>query len=538
MFKKTTLDFKSAGVLSSLVFDYLNKEEKLKSFYTAFPDINGFEKILKSNPYANFNREILFTALSKQSQVVANTSEISQSNISKLKNKNTFTVTTGHQLCLFTGPLYFIYKIISTLNIAESLKKKFPEQDFVPVYWMASEDHDFEEVNNFNALGKTIVWKSSQTGAVGDFKTEELKKLFPSIQELFGRSENANYLVDLFEKAYLKHSNLADATRFLVNELFGEYGIVIIDGNEAEFKHQFKEEFKKDIFDNTHFNLVNDSIKALINMGYTSQVNPRAINCFYIEEGLRTRIEKTGEVFNLVGSKRNFLKKELEAIIEHTPEKISPNVVLRPLYQQMILPNIAYVGGPGELAYWLEFKKMFDVSGVVFPILMPRNFVAVVDKITESKIEKLHFSVKDFYKSEQELIKELQANKDTIFNLSSEKETISEFYSKLLERVSAIDKTLSGSVSAELKRTLNGFERVTGKANRAIRRKYETEINQLSAIKQKLFPKNVPQERYENFSSLYLSYGKSFIREIKENCDPLLLEQTIFAESSFFELSV
>ena len=201
MFKKSTLDFKSAGVLTSLVADYLNKDEKLKSFYGYFPDVDGFEQLLKSRPYEDFNRETLSTILTKQSLVVANTSEISQKNILKLKKQNVFTVTTGHQLCLFTGPLYFIYKIISTLNLAEDLKKKFPEKDFVPVYWMASEDHDFEEVNNFNSLGKTLVWKSPQAGAVGDFKTEELKKLFPLVQELFGRSENANYLIELFEQA-------------------------------------------------------------------------------------------------------------------------------------------------------------------------------------------------------------------------------------------------------------------------------------------------------------------------------------------------
>ncbi len=530
MFKKTTVNFTEAGVLSTIVLDYLNKNDKLRSFYGFFPDEKGFAQLLETKPYESFNRETLTKSLKEQSTLIANTSEFTLANIEKLKNKNVFTVTTGHQLCLFTGPLYFIYKIFSTINLAESLKKKFPAYDFVPVYWMASEDHDFEEVNNFNALGKTVTWKSAQSGSVGDFKTEELKKLFPSIQELLGRSENANYLLSLFENAYLKHATLADATRFLVNELFGEYGLVTIDGNDKQFKQQFKEEFKKDIFDHAQFETVSASIKELEKSGYSAQVNPRNINCFYIEEGLRSRIEKVGETFNLVGTKRSFTKKELENIIEHSPEKISPNVVLRPLYQQVILPNLAYVGGPGELAYWLEFKNMFDASGVLFPVLMPRNFNTMVDKQTASKIGKLNFSVKDFYKPEQALIKELQVKKDSVFDLSPEKESISEFYSKILQRASATDKTLSGSVSAELQRALNGFERIVGKTNRAIRRKYETEINQLSGIKQHLFPKNVPQERYENFSSFYLSYGKAFLDEIKEKTDPFLLEQSIFTE--------
>jgi len=530
MFKKTTVDFKEAGVLNTIVLDYLNKNDALRSFYDFFPDEKGFAQLLAKKPYQDFNRDILTTRLKEQSRLVANTSEASLANIARLSDKNVFTVTTGHQLCLFTGPLYFVYKIFSTINLAEGLKKKFPAYDFVPVYWMASEDHDFEEVNNFNVSGKTITWKSGQNGAVGDFKTEELKNIFPSIQDLFGRSENAEYLLSLFENAYLKHATLADATRFLVNELFGAHGLVIIDGNDKHFKQQFKKEFKKDIFDQEPFELVNSAVKELEKSGYTAQVKPRNINCFYIEEGLRTRIEKSGEVYNLVGTKRSFTKKELEDILENSPEKISPNVVLRPVYQQAILPNIAYVGGPGELAYWLEFKKMFEALGILFPILVPRNFITVVDKQTVSKIEKLNFSIQDFYTSEQDLIKKLQVKKDTVFDLSSETENITEFYSRILQRASATDKTLSGSVSAELQRTLNGFERIVGKTNRAIRRKYETEISQLIWVKQRMFPKNVPQERYENFSSHYLTYGKPFLDEIKTKTDPFLLEQTVFIE--------
>lgn len=530
MFKKTTLDFKTSGALNKLVADYIHKKENLKPFYGFFPDEAGFAQLLKTPPYADFDRGPLSKILDEQARQVKNTSEASFINIQKLSQKNTFTVTTGHQLCLFTGPLYFIYKILSAINLAERLKTRFPDLDFVPVYWMASEDHDFEEINHFHSSGKTIRWKSSQTGGVGNFKTDELKKLLPQIQELFGRSENADYLSALFEDAYLKHGSLSDATRFLANALFGNYGLVTLDGNERSFKQQFVDEFRKDIFENSAQKLVTSSITQLEAIGYTSQVNPRPINCFFLEEGLRTRIEKNGDVYNLVGTRRSFTKPELEAIIETSPEKISPNVVLRPLYQQVILPNLAYVGGPGELAYWLEFKNLFDKSGVLFPILLPRNFVTFADKHSLNKINQLGFLLADLFKPEQELIKELQVKKDTVFNLDREKSQISEFYAAIMDQVIKTDKTLSGSVAAELKRTLNGFDRINAKTNRSIRRKLETEINQLSAAKERLFPNNVPQERYENFSSLYIRYGKQFMHEIKTNTDPFLFEQVIFSE--------
>lgn len=201
----------------------------------------------------------------------------------------------------------------------------------------------------------------------------------------------------------------------------------------------------------------------------------------------------------------------MEILLETSPESISPNVVLRPLYQQKILPNIAYVGGPGELAYWLEFKRLFDSHGILFPILMPRNFVTVIDKATSSKINKLQLTVEDLYTSEQELIKQIQIKQHAVFDLNKEKENLSAEYARLLEKINSIEKTLSGSVSAELKRSLNGLDRISGKTNRAIRRKLETESRQIAEVKHRLFPNKVPQERVDNFSSLYLTFGKSFL---------------------------
>lgn len=530
MFKQHNIDFKSSGVLNTLVMEYLSKNPKLRPFYSYSPDKEGFSQLLKTDLYKQLDRKKLSQILQAQHLLVTNGTEASALNIEKLNQAKTLTVTTGHQLCLFTGPLYFIYKIFSTINLAEKLKQEFPDFDFVPVYWMASEDHDFEEVNHFNAVGKTITWKSEQSGAVGDFKTDELQSLLPQIKALLGRSENSDFLITLFENAYLKHKTLSDATRFLVNELFGAYGLVVLDGNDKGFKEQFKEEFKNDLFSHTAFDLVNQSIKELGDNNYHAQVNPRSINCFFIEAGVRTRIEKQGDTFNLVGTKRNFTKAELETIVETSPESISPNVVLRPLYQQKILPNIAYVGGPGELAYWLEFKRMFDSHGILFPILMPRNFVTVIDKATSTKIEKLHLSAEELYSSEQDLIKHIQIKQNAVFDLNVEKEKLSAEYTKLLEKVSSIEKTLSGSVSAELKRSLNGLERITGKTNRAIRRKFETESRQIAEVKQHLFPSQVPQERVDNFSGLYLNFGKHLFDALKDKLDPFEQSQVILTE--------
>jgi bacillithiol biosynthesis cysteine-adding enzyme BshC len=530
MFKLTNISFEKTKALTPLVFDYINKKEELNSFYEFFSDRAGFSEIIKNNPYEKLDRETLCNILSKQSKLVNNTNSQTVSNITRLTNNNVYTITTGHQLCLFTGPLYFIYKIFSAINLAEELSRLFPENAFVPVYWMATEDHDFEEVNHFNIYGKTIKWDSSQTGMAGDFKTSELHNVLSQFKEIIGNSPNSNYLIDLFERSYLGNNNLKDATRFLVNELFGKYGLIIADGNDADFKMQIKNILKKDIFENIPFSKVSETIDQLQNLKHEAQVKPREINCFYVEPGLRARIEKDGGNYKIVGTEKKFSKPQLENIIEHETDRISPNVVLRPLYQQTILPNIAYVGGPGEIAYWLEYKKMFKEFNVQFPVLTLRNFITVIDKPTQNKIEKLGFKPEDFFSEETELIKNFQVKENKILGLGEEERKLSEIYSSIKEKIEVIDKTLVSSSQAEEQKALKGLEMIMQKANRALKQRSETEINQIKAIKQKLFPKGIPQERHENFSVLYSNWGETFLDFIKENIEPLNFSHTIISE--------
>lgn len=532
MFKTEKIDLKTSGTLNPLVLDYLDKKESLKPFYDHYPDEKGFASFLKTNPYADLDRDKLSEITLAQSKLVNNASALSIKKIESLKQKNVFTVTTGHQLCLFTGPLYFIHKIFSTINLAEELKKQFPDFDFVPVYWMASEDHDFEEVNNFNAFNKNFKWESKQAGAVGDFKTQELTDLFTLVKESFGTNENGNYLSSLFEKAYLNNSTLKDATRYLVNELFGEYGLVIVDGHDKEFKKQFAGILEKEIFENISFSKVKESTDALNKMGYATQVNPRPINCFYIADNLRARIEKTNSDFKVIGTDISFSENEIKNMIANEPEKISPNVVLRPVYQQIILPNIAYVGGPGELAYWLQYKSMFNALDVLFPILIPRNFITVIDAGTKNKIDKLNFKPEDFFKDVKELIDAYQLKTNNVFKLDKEKEELTKLYNGLIEKVSAVDKTLNAASMAELQKALNGVEQLIGKANKALKQRSETEINQINGVKQKLFPNSTPQERSDNFAGFYFKYGAAFLNGLKESIHPFEIDHKILIESS------
>lgn len=532
LFSKQNTSLNSTGLFSSLFADYLNQSSQVKPFYNQHISKQDFSNYLEKNKFEYLNRPVLVKALQAQSNLVANTSPASLANIQLLESNATFTITTGHQLCLFTGPLYFIYKIASAINLCKSLKETFTGKNFVPVYWMASEDHDFEEINHANVFGKKVIWNSTQKGSVGEFSTQGLQEVITELKTILGENEKANELITLFEKAYTKHSNLADATRYLVNEIFGEYGIIILDGNDSELKHLFKEELRKDIFENNSYKLVSETITEL-QKKYSAQVSPREINIFYKEKGLRERIEKQGERFVVLNTDISFSKEEVEKIIENSPEKLSPNVVLRPLYQQKILPNIAYVGGPGELAYWLEYKSMFDAYNIHLPILMPRNFVTLLDKGTQNKLQKLNITIHDAFKDGEELVKQFIKTQHNDINLEEAKNQLTKLYSTILETVATIDKTLVGTTEAEKQKAINGISSIEEKINRALKQKSETDVNQIWSIKEKLFPKNTPQERYDNFSMYYTKYGKEFVISVMETLtyDLEKFEYTILIEN-------
>ena len=385
MSNTTTIPYCKTGYFSKTMCDYLAQKDTITDFYKNFPSIDGFKKQIElkrlsfQERHLERSRETRTTLVNSLKNQYRNTkiSGKTSQNIQSLLQENTFTITTGHQLNLFTGPLYFLYKIISTINLTEQLKQEFPKENFVPIYWMASEDHDFEEIHYFNFKEKKVTWNRNDFGAVGRLFTQNLEFVFDEFSKLLGDSTNAKKLKKLFSDAYLEHKNLTDATRFLANELFGEYGLVILDGDDADLKRQFLPYVKDELFKNTSFNEVSKTIEEL-KKHYKIQVNPREINLFYLTDELRERIIFKDGIFKINNTDIDFTLEELEYELKLHPERFSPNVIMRPLYQEVILPNICYIGGGGELAYWLELKQYFEKVEVPFPILLLRNSALLI----------------------------------------------------------------------------------------------------------------------------------------------------------------
>lgn len=517
------IPFRKTHYFSSLICDYLDENQHLQPFYNRFPKLENFkaqinEKQLSFNE--QMRKQISKSLLNQYKGFDMSAKTVLH--MESLTDKNTFTITTGHQLNLFTGPLYFFYKIISTINLCKALKKEFPQQNFVPIYWMATEDHDFDEINFFNFKGKKVQWNRNVSGAVGELNLEDLDHVFEVFASQLDKSKNAQALKALFKSAYLEHQNLTDATRFLVNHLFSAYGLVILDGNDKDLKRLFIPYIENELLNQTSFKKVSKTNDDINRLGYKIQVNPREINLFYLKEGLRERIIFENEVYKVMNTRLSWSKSEILKEVSDFPERFSPNVIMRPLYQEAILPNLCYIGGGGELAYWLQLKSNFEAQNVVFPILLLRNSVLIITQKQKQKLEKLNLSFENLFLNQDDLITKITKEiSDINIDFSPQKIHLKKQFEDLYQLAEQTDKSFKGAVAAQEVKQIKGLENLEKRLLKAQKRKLNAVLERVIELHNELFPNQSLQERNINFSEFYLEYGKDLIPKLIENLQPL-----------------
>ncbi|MEZ5026912.1 MAG: bacillithiol biosynthesis cysteine-adding enzyme BshC [Chitinophagales bacterium] len=515
------IPFSQTHYFSKLMLDYIEQKKSLRQFYQYNRTIETIPQIVADKKNENIDRKKLADTIRKQYQNNAIQNENIQAQIQALENENTFCVVTAHQLNIFGGPLYFIYKIAQTISTCKQLNDKNPNFHFVPIYWLGSEDHDFEEINHIYLYNKKIEWNDKQHGATGEYQPQSILPLIEEIKTIVGKQPFADELISIFVKAY-QQNTLTHATRFLVNALFGKYGLLVVDGNDADFKQALIPIFKDELVNQQTHQLVTKQSEALEAQGYIQQAFPRAINLFYLTKNKRERIEldKKSKQYKILNSGISFSKDEIINELHQHPERFSPNVILRPLFQQKILPAVAYIGGGGELAYWLQLKTTFEYYKVNFPQLILRNSALLVDDSTKNKIEKLDFSVEDFFKDIEQLKKDfVTQHNDEDIDVSTIKNEIQLQYNSLQKIAEQIDASLINSVGAELQKTLNNIDNLQKRFMRALKQKNEVELNRIEKIKSQLFPNLSLQERVENFSAYYAVFGQQFIDDLIEKFD-------------------
>ncbi|GAA4435077.1 bacillithiol biosynthesis cysteine-adding enzyme BshC [Pontibacter saemangeumensis] len=518
--KITKMDYAATGAFSQTIADYLSRGEQLRAFYNHFPTVAAFEAQIKEKSFSEAQRHTLHQALQEQYQSVADIHPKVQQNLDLLRQPNTFTIITGHQLNIFTGPLYFIYKIITAINTCAQLKEKYPDYNFVPVYWMATEDHDFAEINHFSLFGKKYRWETAQTGAVGRFTTEGLEQVLEELPEAY----------PMFEDAYRHSKNLADATRVITHALFGAYGLVSVDGDHAELKKALTPVIEKELTEQLSNRLVEEVNAQLEKLNYKQQVYSREINLFYLTDRLRERIVQEDAIYKVLNTNISFTLEEIRQEAEEHPERFSPNVILRPLYEELILPNLAYIGGGAEVAYWFQLKKLFEAYNVAFPVLMLRNSGLYINKGNASRMHKLGLQPQDMFMEYQELKKHLsdQLHEEEI-NLEPQRTTVAAAFAEVEKLAGDVDPTLVKAVGAEAQKALNSLQMLEKKIAKARDSKHEQTFKQLENLKDKLFPNGTLQERHDNLLT-YKTNNPDFIPALVDAFDPFEFKFTILEE--------
>jgi bacillithiol biosynthesis cysteine-adding enzyme BshC len=326
--------------------------------------------------------------------------------------------------------------------------------------------------------------------------------------------------VTIFRDAYGKSKTLSDAVRKYVNALFEDEGLIVVDADDRSLKSIISPIIKDDIFKGINKQCVDKTTQSLEDLGYKTQVYCRDINFFYLDKNLRSRIEKDGTGFKVVDTPIKFSAEEMSTLIETEPERFSPNVILRPLYQEMILPNLAYVGGPAEVIYWLQLKQVFDSYNVPFPILMPRNFGMIVGHEIARKFEKTGLEWKDIFEEKNYIFNHwILKHSPRNLTVGSERNELLQLFDELRQRAEQVDKSLAPFVGAEGKRAINSLEKIERKLLRAEKRLHSDKLRQIDFVKDVLFPNGSLQERTDNFLNFYQE-DPSFIQKLMECFDP------------------
>jgi bacillithiol biosynthesis cysteine-adding enzyme BshC len=518
----TYLPYSETNAFSHLVIDYLSHSENLKPFYHYTPDKAGIRQAIADRKKFPVDRRQLVSVLQEQYKDL-HQSEALQTNLQLLQEENTFTICTAHQPNLLTGYLYFVYKIVHAIKLAKDLKADFPEHNFVPVYYIGSEDNDLDELGTFRYNGQKFVWDAAgQTGAVGRMTTESLKPLLHDLLKQLGPpGDFCEELHQIITTAYLQHTTISAATIYLVNELFGRFGLVVIDPDHRSLKAAFTEGMKDDLLNQTPNRIVVQQMESLA-AHHKTQAHPRSINLFYLKDDLRERIEKQSDGWGVVNSNIRWSEDALLEELEQYPERFSPNVILRGLFQETILPNIAFIGGGSEVAYWLQLKTLFEHYEVFYPVIFLRQSVLWVTGKEGKLRQQLELSISNIFKPETELIHEfVKKNSVDDWQVDNEMKALEQLLGQLKQKAVVVDPTLRASADAALARMRHQVQVLEKKMLRAEKRKLQDRILKIAKLKDHLFPKGSLQERTENFMPFYLIYGKSFFDALMEYMAPL-----------------
>lgn len=506
------------GVIQSVVWDYLADGPTIQGLAEHKPNWEGLENSIEARKeFPIEHRLVLAESLKRQYQECDLLSDSISERIELLLNSNTFTITTGQQLGIFLGPLYTTMKILSAVSLANELKKRHPKSTFIPVFWMATEDHDIEEINHVVVDGKKYLWNTKETGPSGELSTHGLDEMLGQLVSDFPALAEKEAML----RKYVSMPNLSAATRVLVHDLFGDLGVLIIDANRPELKQLFAPIIEKDILHQESFQASRKAIQQL-EQHYHVQVNGREVNFFYMQPNYRDRIEAFQGGFSTVDRRFYWSKEDMSVEIKAHPESFSPNVMMRPVYQECILPNIAYFGGGAEIAYWLELKDVFITHHQPFPVLLLRNSGVILDAVNHHRFINSQMNIHDIFLPQQELEKKFVLSHSAVdLTLTSDFEHLETWMVQIQNKSKQVDSSLERSAIAFTERMKHQLNNLSQKLIREAKKKERVADARMLRLHQHVFPGGSLQERKESYFTFFLRHGNGILADLMTNHPPL-----------------
>ncbi len=511
------IPFSSTQMFSKLINDYVEGKGTAIDFVQYAPNVEGYQAAIEGRKLHPIDRGLLVEVLTAQYANMDPKAAVQQ-HIELLKSDETFVVTTAHQPNLFSGPLYFFYKIIHAIQLAASLKKQFPQYNFVPVYYMGSEDADLDEVGAFNLDATRYQWSTKQTGAIGRMVVDDaLLKLIQQLEGYWSVLPQGKTALAILKEAYQKGKSINEATLSFVHAFFGPKGLLVLQPDDAKLKAAFIPVMEKELLTQFSHDAIQPAIAAL-SKAYHVQTEGRTLNLFYLKDQTRARIEKQGDQYIVVDTDIRFSQSEILTELHQYPERFSPNVILRGVYQETILPGVVFVGGGGELAYWMELKNVFQQVGVHYPLLQLRNSFLLINQKQATQWSSMQFGDQDFFKPMLDLeVAYVKKHASEALHLSDQMESLTNLYTVIKNEVVKVDPTLGAHAENLAHQAKAKIAELEKKMVRAERRKQAVAIQRIHRIKKELFPQDNLQERVENFSKWVGQYDQSWIETIMEH---------------------
>jgi bacillithiol biosynthesis cysteine-adding enzyme BshC len=455
--------------------------------------------------------------------------EPARENLRKLAGSDATVVITGQQAGILTGPLYTIYKTITVIQLAERAAHILGKP-VVPVFWVAAEDHDYAEIDHLDFVNKeqkvmrlNLAYKPEGKFSVGHLPvTAAVHRLIEELESNTNPSEWKPEITAKLMELAENCDNLADWFAAVMAWLFRDYGVILINPLNLQLRRMWSATFKEFL---QKTELINTGLQAGMNkvraLGIEPQVATAGNNAhlFYYIEGERLPLLRQGEKFSVRGRNELFALEELTEIAEANPELLSPNVVLRPVAQDVLLPILAYVAGPGEISYYALYREIYPLFGQSMPIIYPRVNITIVERGIAKHMDKYGVKFTEGVAGLHQKINELLDNEDKIGIdrvFLSYTDELKKSFSELIREVAVIDPELTKHGHENLNKMLHQLEHFAKKARQSHRKSCELIINRFGNIENQLFPHNNWQERLYNIFPYLFKYGTTLINELTE----------------------